>query len=70
MRLFGVRLAAELCGPAVPWVPKNVWNWDPNPRYVDLEGESRMRREGFSQGLSQSRTVWQELGYRNYLNGK
>ena len=55
-----------------PWVPNNVWNWDPSASYVDLEGESRTTPfiGGVQPGTFTIANRLQELGYRNHLNGK
>ncbi|CAE7631030.1 ARSB, partial [Symbiodinium sp. CCMP2456] len=55
-----------------PWVPNNVWNWDPNAQYVDLEGKSRTTPfvGGVQPGTFTIANRLQELGYRNHLNGK
>ena len=55
-----------------PWVPNNVWNWDPNASYVDLDRQKRTTPfvGGVQPGTFTIANRLQELGYRNHLNGK
>lgn len=55
-----------------PYLANNVWNWDPNTSYVDLDGNTIPASfvGGVQPGTFTIANRLQELGYRNHLNGK